>query len=133
MNTIIKNRYRILALLILILVLGAATYGFAALNTVPNGRAGEGDGTISGYTVVNVKYELDNNDPTAFDMVYFDLEDGAGNPATASEVHAGIGAGGSIDWVECTASATAYDFECDLSTIGNSVRAADALHVAAAE
>ena len=133
MFKLIKNRFRILALLILTLVLGAATYGFAAQNTVPDGRVGEGDGTINGYTVTNVKYELDSGDPTAFDWVYFDLEDGAGNPASATEVHAGIGAAGSIDWVECDPSLTTYDFECDLGGIGNTVRAADALHVAAAE
>ena len=133
MNKLMKNKTRIFILLILVLILGAATYGFAATNTVPDGRAGEGQGTINGYTVLNVHYELNSGNPTAFQWVYFDLEDGAGNPASATEVHAGIGAGGAIDWVECDPSLAGWDFECDLSGIGTTVQAADALHVAAAE
>jgi hypothetical protein len=128
MNSLIKNRFRILTLLILILVLGAATYGFAAQNTVPAGRAGEGSGGITGYAVSNVKYELDANNPNQFDWVYFDLDN------AASEVHAAIADGGTLEWVECSASATAWDYECDLNPdITITVENSDALHVAAAE
>jgi hypothetical protein len=108
------------------LILAAATYGFAAANDVPDGVAGEGSGAISGYTVSNVKYTLDSSDPTLFAMVQFDLD------GSASDVYAGIGAGGSIDWVPCTTGAV-YDFDCDLTGISNTVSAADALHVSSVQ
>jgi hypothetical protein len=128
MSKLMKNNYRVLIMLILVMILGAATYGFAAQNTVPDGYAGEGDGAIQGYVVSNVEYELDNNNPNEFDMVLFDLN----QPAT--EVHAAIGDGAILEWVECSPSATARDFECDLTppAVTTTVEDADALHVAAA-
>ncbi len=69
MNKVMKLRYRILALLVLAVVLSAATYGFAAANNVPVGKIGEGSGTISGYTVSSIQYYLKSSDPTEFDHV----------------------------------------------------------------
>jgi hypothetical protein len=129
MNKLIHYRYRILALLILTLVLGAATYGFAAGNTVPAGTAGEGLGVISGYTVTNVVYALNNSDPTAFATVAFILD------AAASDVYAGLDDGGGIDWVSCaTTNAPANtNFSCNLSTVTVTVAGATALHVSSVE
>ena len=134
MSKLIKNRYRILALLILTLVFGAATYGFAASNTVPSGTVGEGSGVISGYTVDNVKYVLRTGSPGFFESVHFDLLNAAGTaPAAASDVHAGLGAGGAVEWVSCSPGTGAYDFDCVLNTTLTTVLASDALHVASAE
>ena len=61
MNKVLKFRYRILALLALAVILSAATYGFAAANSVPAGVAGEGMGVISGlycYQCVNTPGQL---------------------------------------------------------------------------
>ena len=85
MNKVMKFRYRILALLALAVILSAATYGFAAANSVPAGVAGEGMGVISGYTVSSIQYYLDSSDPTQFDHVTFTLD------ANASDVYAGLG------------------------------------------
>jgi len=125
MNKVIKFRFRILALLALAVILSAATYGFAAANDVPDGVAGEGQGTISGYTVSSVNYFLDSGDPTQFDHVTFTLD------ANASDVYAGIGAGATIYWTSCTGGPTSFSCDLTLSTV--SVAAADALHVSSVQ
>ena len=129
MTTIIRFRYRIAALLVLGLILGAATYGFAAANTFPDdgGQAGEGQGAISGYEVTNINYTLDSTNPTLFESVSFDLN------GTATDVYVGLGnGGGTLNWVPCTAG-TGPDFTCTLTGIGVSVQDALELHVSAAQ
>ena len=125
MNKVIKFRYRLMALLVLAVVLSAATYGFAAANTVPAGVAGEGSGAISGYTVSSVVYTLDSSDPTQFDSVAFTLD------ANASDVYAGIGNGTIIYWTSCTGGPT--NFSCDLSGSTVSVAGATELHVSSVQ
>lgn len=127
MIKVIKMRYRLAALLVLGMVLAAATYGFAAANTVPDTTAGEGSGVISGYEVVDVAYVLDSADPTNFDSVSFDLQ------AAASDVYAGLGdGGGSIYWTGCTSSGGTV-WTCDLSASTVSVRDATSLHVSSTD
>lgn len=125
MNKVIKFRYRILALLALAVILSAATYGFAAANNVPAGVAGEGSAAISGYTVSNVVYTLDNSDPTQFDSVAFTLD------ANASDVYAGLGNGTVIYWTSCSGGPTS--FTCDLTGSTVSVAAAIELHVSSVQ
>jgi hypothetical protein len=128
MNSLIKNRFRILALLILILVLGAATYGFAAGNTVASGVAGEGSGGISGYAVTGVHYTLDSTTPTLFTSVEIDL----GAAAATNNVYAGVSLSGGTpaSWVTCTYSGSGTVWNCPLS---GAVDTAEELHVAAAQ
>lgn len=130
-----RGRSRIVVLVMLALVLGAAVYGFAAANTVPDNNAGEGDGTISGYTVANIDYTLNASDPTAFSQVAFDLTlAGGGNAPATTEVHVGIGDGTTTYWTTCTATAgTLPNWTCNLSSSTVGVRAAIELHVAAAQ
>ena len=129
MNNLMKNKFRILALLILVLVLGAATYGFAAGNTINDaGLVGEGSGIVSGYTVTLVVYTLDSNDPTNFDTVTFTLN------AAASDVYAGPGDGTNVSW--STSSCTdlgSNRFECDISGSTISVADATTLHVSSVQ
>ena len=108
MNKIMNYRYRILTLLVLALILSAATYGFAAANTVASGAAGEGSGGISGYAVTNVQYTLNPGDPTLFTNVSIDL----GAAANANNVYAGysLSGGAPASWVSCTLDAgTVWD------------------------
>lgn len=128
-----RGRSRFFVLVILALVLGAAVYGFAAANTVPDNNAGEGEGVISGYTVSNIDYTLNSSDPTAFSQVAFDLVlAGGGNAPATTEVYVGIGDGSTTDWATCTAG-TLPNWTCNLSGSTFSVRAATVLQVAAAQ
>ena len=126
MNTLLKNRYRIMVLIVLTIVLGAATYGFAAGNTVPDGVAGEGMGNITGYVVSSVVYTLDSGTPSEFDSVDFTLS------ANASDVYAGIGDGlGTTYWIDCTGGP--LNWTCDLTACTVDVVDAVELHVSSVQ
>jgi hypothetical protein len=56
--------------------LALATYAFTASNTVPNTKAGQGEGTITGYNVSSVAYNLAAN-PANIDTVTFTLDSAA--------------------------------------------------------
>ena len=124
MNKLMNRKFRILALLVLAVVMSAATYGFAAANTVPDGVAGEGEGAISGYTVTNVVYTLNSSNPTQFASVSFDLD------AFATDVYAGLGNGTGIYWTSCAGGPT---WTCSLAGSTISVAAAIELHVSSVQ
>ncbi len=133
MNKVMKFRYRILALLVLAVVLSAATYGFAAANTVDETYAGEGSDVISGYVVSGVTYNLSPTSPNSFTNVSFNMvNDDGGAVTAATEVYAGIGNGTTTDWVTCSPG-TSYDYDCALGTVSITVTAAIEFHVAAAD
>jgi hypothetical protein len=59
-----QRAIRLSVLLALALLVGVAIYAFAAANTVPATRAGDGSGAISGYTASSVVYTLNSSDPS---------------------------------------------------------------------
>jgi hypothetical protein len=127
MFNLFSKRFRIIALLVLVLVLGAATYGFAADNTVPTSYAGEGEGLIDGYTVSGIQYTLDATDPNEFDGVSFTLDQ------SATTLRVGISVSGTPTWLpagDCTVTG-GVNVSCDLT--GFAVDTAVGLIVAAAQ
>lgn len=115
-----KN-FKVLFVLFVIVAISAAAYAFAASNTVPDTKAGDGSGTVSGYTVTGVVYTLNGTDPSTLDSVSFDLG------AAATQVQAQLVASGS--WYTCTLD-TGTVWECD--TTGLTVSTIDQLRVVAA-
>ena len=90
-------RPRTIGLVMLTLILAAAVYGFAAANTVPNTYAGDGSGTVLGYTVSNIAYTLNGDgNPSDIDSVAFTLSAAAGQ--------AYISFDGGTTWDGCTIS-----------------------------
>ena len=83
---------------ITILVLAGATYAFAAANTVPNTQAGDGSGTITGYDIIDVVYNLNTTNPSLLDSVDFNVQD----PAVTVKIQL-ITAGA---WYDCTNTST---------------------------
>lgn len=51
----------------------SVSYAFAASNTTPPSKAGEGASVTSGYTINAISYTLDGTDPTLVDAVDFKL------------------------------------------------------------
>jgi len=80
---------------LVVVIMAIAVYALAAANTVPATKAGAGAGVISGYTVTNIAYDLDDTDPTLLDAVEFDLS------AAAETVTIKLIAAGST-WYSCT-------------------------------
>ena len=119
-------RPRTLALLIILLVLAALSYGFAASNTVTAQNVGDGSSAaISGFTL-SVSWILDSTDPSinptgcldfsvgAPNNVYIQVEDSGNNPL-----------GGGTGWLSCTSALTncgaGIEYECDLSSMASNV------------
>jgi hypothetical protein len=118
---------RLVASLAMLLILSSVAYGFAAANTVPASGAGDGAGTISGYTVGAVKYTLNATTPANIDSVSFTLTPGgtAGAPTT---VKAKL-VSSSSTYSACTLTGTAWS--CNVT--GVTALAADELRVIAAQ
>ncbi len=117
----IARRARIVLSFGLALILGVAAYGFAAGNTVPDTGMGDGAGTISGYAVSNIGYELDA-DRDNITKVSFDLS----GSVPATKVEAQLIDGG--DWFDCT-NTGGSTWECAVS--GVTTAAATQLRVVA--
>jgi archaellin len=88
-------------LVVLVAVLVAVGFAYAAANTVPVTGAGDGQAVISGYTVSEVKYILMQNDPTRVDKVTFKLTPNAGNP-NPNKVQIQLVSSGT--WYSCSGS-----------------------------
>jgi hypothetical protein len=123
----LNRTFKLAAVLLAVVVLTMAIYGFAASNTVSTSGAGDGSAAISGYTVTNVHYVLDAVDPSLISSMAFTVA-----PA--------IPAGGSVQ-VKLVATGTTYT-ACTVSggtnvtctfAGGVSVLAADQLRVIAAQ
>ena len=130
MSKLFQYRFRVLALLIALLILGTATYGFAAGNTIADaGMAGEGSNTVSGYTVTNVSYTLNGTDPNQLDAVSFTLD------SSASSVYAGIDTSPAtaVEWSAACTNPSLNNFTCDLTGVSYTVTQAATLHVAAGQ
>ncbi len=112
---------RTIAIALVILVLAVIAFGYAAANVVPESGAGEGVGTVSGYTVANIDYTLLATDPTKVSSVTFDVTPTSG-AQTPDEVKISVDSG--TTWVSCTgpttnnwACAFASESEPDVSAI----------------
>ena len=115
-----KRRYALAALLATIVA--TAGFAFAASNTVPTSYAGEGSGTISGFTASAIHYTLDSANPASITGVQFSLSPTPGSGAT---VKAALDAGA---YVACTSSAGTWS--CPVT---GTVLAAASLKVVAAD
>jgi hypothetical protein len=83
----------------ILLTLGVGAYAFTATNTVPASRAGDGTGTVSGYSVSNIHYNLDVTTPTNIDAVTFTVDTA---PVAGSTMKVQIAG----NWYSCTNATT---------------------------
>lgn len=113
---------RRLAVLAIFAIVAVSAFGFAAANTVPGSKAGDGTGGITGYTVSNIHYVFDANNPAEIDQVDFTLN------AAATNVRVAINGTNSSS---CT-NPSGNDWECTMPT-GVSVGGATELRVVAAD
>ena len=110
-------RPRSFAMIILVLILTAAIYGFAASITVPDTYAGEGSGNINGYTASSINFTLNPANPSTITQVDFYLD------AVADTAY--VSFDGGTSWPG-TCSTTANAPGTDVSCTGLSVNVAGA-------
>ena len=101
-----RKRQRVLGLVSLCLLIAAATYGFAEVNTIQSaGILGAGYGIKSSYEVSKISYTLDVENPSSFTAVDFVIE------GESSEVFAGVSATetGEVIWADdCGKNSTTW-------------------------
>ncbi len=121
-----RTKNQIIGLVSLSLIIAAATYGFAEVNTVNSaGILGVGYGVMSNYGVSKISYTLDEAAPTSFTAVVFEIDQ------VGTEVIAGVSSAkkGAVVWADdCQLTADKWTCTFDQSI---DVLAADWLHVAA--
>jgi len=105
-----------------VLVFATAAFAFAASNTVPVTRAGEGFSVTSGYDVTAVHYNLNATTASNIDSVTFTLN----APASSVKIRL-VAASGT--YYSCTNAG--LNWTC--TTTGATVAAADELRVIATE
>ncbi|MDW8008479.1 MAG: hypothetical protein RMK67_02810 [Chloroflexota bacterium] len=109
------------------IIAALAIVAFAATNTVPATRAGNGAGNISGYTVSNVTYNLDSTNPENLASVEFDLD------AAAKTVKVRLQSTGG-NWYNCTdADGNGPGNHWSCNTTGQQVQPMDELRVVATQ
>jgi hypothetical protein len=90
---------RLAAVAVLASVLVAGTYAYTAANTVPDTKAGDGSGNVTGYVVSAIHYNLNATNFTYVDSVTFTLDTDPGSGTIKAQVNA--------NWYSCTNVATA--------------------------
>ena len=105
--------------LLLVLIFATSAFAFAATNTVPGSRAGDGAGGISGYTVTLVDYNLNPANPSNIDSVAFTLD------AAAATVKISLVTGGTYYDCSSTNAPTNTNWSCD-TTVGTQATASAA-------
>ncbi|MEW6285043.1 MAG: hypothetical protein AB1509_02345 [Chloroflexota bacterium] len=119
-----RRSSKMFVVVLLALVFATAAFAFAATNTVPGTYAGEGAGTVSGYTVTNVVYNLNATNASNIDSVSFTLN------APASIVKVRLVTTGSF--YTCT-NTSGFNWTCNTTSPQATVAAADELRVIASE
>jgi predicted outer membrane repeat protein len=80
-------------------ILVAGTYAFTNANTVPGSKAGDGSGSVTGYVLSSVHYNLNATSPQNVDSVTFTLDS---TPVSGGAIKAQMDPAGS--WYSCTNS-----------------------------
>jgi hypothetical protein len=104
----ITRTLKIAAVLLAVMVLSMAVYGFAAANTVPASKAGDGEGAVTGYTVSAVKYNLNTTNPSLIDSVTLTMTTA---PTANSTIRIQLLTGGS--WYTCPYTTASTTVVCD--------------------
>jgi hypothetical protein len=121
----IKNAVKIIVIVLVAFVFATVGNALAAANTVPTSSAGDGTGTISGYVVNSVHYNL-NAIPLTIDTVTFSTTTTlpVGSTVKIELVTAG-------SWYDCTfaAKVPGPGSNVTCTTIGASVQTAGNLRI----
>lgn len=105
-----------------VVAVAGGSYAFTASNTVPTTQAGQGTGSVSGYTVSSVAYSLNASNPANIDAVTFSI-----SPSSATTVKAQLASGGT--WYSCTN--TSGSVSCATTSPQMTVSTATTLNVVA--
>jgi len=94
--------FKFFVIAILVCVFAVTAYAYAAGNTIPTRKAGDGSGSVSSYSIItsSIQYSLNPDNPQTIDSVTFSLN---GSPAGSSTVKVQLGGTGTT-WYNCSHS-----------------------------
>jgi hypothetical protein len=122
---------KVLLIAVFVIAVAGSAYAFAAANTVPDTTAGSGASSVSGYTVSDIVYDLDQANPTIVDVITFSISPDSGTEKAVAVFVQTDPAGSwtsctladgilpAVD-VTCTFGALALEDVTDLSVVANS-------------
>jgi hypothetical protein len=93
------RNFKVLLIVFVVIVVAGSAYAFAAQNTVADSAAGYKANVVPGYTVTNIAYDLNTDNPTVVDKVTFAIAPSSGT-VVAAIVKLQTATGG--DWTDCT-------------------------------
>ena len=122
----LSRAFKVLSIVIVVIVFASIASAYAAANTVPGTKVGDGSGTISGYTISSVHYNLNASNPQNIDSVTFTVNVAiqSGSTVKIKLVDAGS------TWYTCT---VAGGTSVTCTTTGATAVSADSLHVVIAD
>jgi hypothetical protein len=103
---------RVLAMVVAAMAVAGGAYAFTASNAVPNSTAGAGSGSVSGYTVSGLHYNLNTTNPVNVDSLTFTIAPvvpGAGSGKVI--IQAALSTGGPSTYT-CTTDTTGATVTC---------------------
>lgn len=122
-----KRIWTVLGVGVVAAVLVGVGLTYTAANTVPDSKAGDGQGTITGYNVASVHYVLNTTDPSKVDSVTFSLDSA---PVAGSKIQVRVESTGST-WYTCTN--TGVNVTCITTTPQATAATANQLRVVVAQ
>ncbi len=111
------KRGPVLAVIAAIAVFSVGGAAFTAANTVPTSSAGDGAGTVSGFTITAIAYVLNATTPSDVDTITFTATADNSNVALPSSMFIRPDSTGS-EYYTCTRSggiAPAHNLTCDVT------------------
>jgi ABC-type glycerol-3-phosphate transport system substrate-binding protein len=77
-------------------VMAVGGMAYTAANTVPTTVAGSGSGTVSGYTISSIIYNVNASNPNNVDSITFSY-----SPSTPDPTRARVSGDGGTTWFNC--------------------------------
>jgi hypothetical protein len=103
---------KLLVAVIAAAAIGGGAYAFTAANTVPNTTAGSGSGTVSGYTVTALHYNLNATSPVNIDSLTFTISPVVPSTGTGKVVIQAALTSGGPNTYTCTTDSTGATVTC---------------------
>ena len=124
----LSRAFKIFLVVLVAFAFASVATAYAAANTVPATNAGDGAGTISGYTISAVHYDLNATNPQNIDSVTFTVNTAipSGSTVKIKLVSAGN------DWYTCTGQGSTT-ITCITTSPQATVNTANSLRVVIAD
>ena len=124
----LSRAFKVFLIVMVAFAFASVATAYAAANTVPATNAGDGAGTISGYTISAVHYDLNATNPQNIDSVTFTVNTAipSGSTVKIKLVSAGN------DWYTCTGQGSTT-ITCVTTSPQATVNTANSLRVVIAD